>query len=290
MTIRLIPSVAASVLVMCASASLVAQGRDGTFRGTDLTGANTESSRVFPLRAVTGVAHWNVEIDTLDWRPKWTVRLQLTAPDTGAIVIRWATAARPTPGTYGVKIVSTGVSHADPKFVTVTFSVREGNKAREYLIGDELDRVVVTRANTNGSVAGTVAFFATRYSDGPPPAPGLRDYVNRKETGSFEAVAGGSAPQPAMTARLQQSILSRALFGFTVTWSGAMNGDGSADSTRTPVKARAYLASRWSEALIVDSLATNAGDFYLRVRGKIIPVVCNMTPHDLGPHCTIPRR
>ena len=286
---KLLRSLAVTMLVVgSASATASAQNQRGTLHGTDSSGAKIRTSNVSAVRALAGAAQSRVEIDTLDWRPKWTLRLLITEPDTGVIVIRWATSARPTPGTYPVKIVSTGASHADPKFVTATFSVREPDGPKDYVIGEFDNRVVVRGAGADGSLSGTFSLFPTRYAT-DPRAAGPNSWVNRREEGSFESAPGASAPPPKMTAAQQQRILSRALLGFGITWAGAENGDGHADSTRTPAKARAFLAARWKDALMVDSLALSASDFFLRVRGRIIPVVCTFTPHDYATQCTTPR-
>jgi len=284
---RLFLLVVAGLLVAGANVSVAAQNQRGTFRGIDSSGAKAGDSRASSLRVLAGAAQSRVEIDTLDWRSKWTLRLLLTEPDTGIMVIRWATASRPTPGTYPVKVVSTGVSHSDPKFVTATFTAREREGIRSYTIGEFDNRVVVLRAATNGSVAGTFAFLAMRYAT-DPSIRGAATWVNRRESGSFESAPGASQPQPTMTKDQQQHILTRALIGFSITWLGAENGDGNADSTRSSRKARAFLATRWKEALIVDSLATSADDFFLRVHGKIIPVVCTFTSDDFAPRCVAP--
>lgn len=284
---RLLPLLVASLLVACANVSVSAQNQRGTFRGIDSSGAKAGDSRASPLRVMAGAAQSRVEIDTLDWRSKWTLRLLLTEPDTGIMVIRWATAARPTPGTYPVKVVATGVSHADPRFVTATFTAREREGMRTYTIGEFDNRVVVLRAAANGSVAGTFAFLAMRYAT-DPSIRGAGAWVNRRESGSFQSAPGASQPPPPMTKDQQQHILTRALIGFGITWLGAENGDGNADSTRSSRKARAFLATRWKEALIVDSLATSADDFFLRVHGRIIPVVCIFTSHDFAPRCVAP--
>jgi hypothetical protein len=256
--------------------------------GTDSLDARAEGVATAPSRPLTGRAEWRIEIDTLDWRPKWTIRLLLSRPDSGVVTIRWATTALPRAGSYEPKIVATGVSHADSRFVTVSYSVAEGGIIRSYLVGAYDERVIITRVAPNGSVAGSFSFLASRFSD-EPPKNFLHSYATRAVSATFEAVAGGPLRAPTMTASHQKEILWRALDGFGTTWMGALNGDGDADSTHTPAKGRAFLASRWSAALTVDSLAASPSDYYLRVRGKFFPIVCAMTPHDLAPRCEPPR-
>ena len=281
-----LPSLATILLLLTTRPALGLQARSGTFAIVDSTAARANDPRSFSVRTLAGNAAWRLELDPTDWRTKWTVRLSMSPPDSGMIIIRWATADRPQPGAYQVKRIGIGYSHADARFVTVSFLAREGGTVQEYSVGQP-SRVVVSNADS-GIVTGSIAYIADRYVD-DRASGGSGSWAVRRGGGSFQATAGPPVRQPSMTAALQERILWGALDVFAVTWIGAINGDGPADSTKTVAKARAFLEARWSEALIIDSLATNTQGFYVRAHGKIIPIVCVVTEHDSAPRCTPPR-
>src|SRR5258708_21400301 len=240
---------------------------------TDRTG---EGGISIPARPVSFTATATTEIDTIDWRPKFTVRIQLNSPDTSALVIRAANEKHPEARSHGVKILSTGASHANPGFVSAALMALEDGRPQPYMINNQ---VTFDSSDSSGAVRGAFELVASRYAE---DGQMIHKIVWRHLNGAF-AATHNPVPElpPKMTAQLQERILRRALDGYIITWSGAINGDGDASSTQSPALAREFLSSRWDAAMTIDSLSTSPQHTYVRLRGRYVPIVCSLSDeHD----------
>src|SRR6476659_5108876 len=88
------------------------QVRTGQFVGRDSLDTRHEPATPGRVRSsVTGTATWTIELDSLDLRRKFTIRLALPAPSPVTIVLRAVDSLPPAPGTYELMIPSSGASH-----------------------------------------------------------------------------------------------------------------------------------------------------------------------------------
>ena len=81
--------------------------RPGLVQGIKIGANGADSGFVakLPRTQATGTASSAIEIDTLDFRPKWTMRLRLTGHDSLEIVIRAADTLPPEPRPYKMIMV-----------------------------------------------------------------------------------------------------------------------------------------------------------------------------------------
>jgi hypothetical protein len=250
------------------------------FVGVDST--NATEGGVAGRRGVEGKASWAIELDTLDLRRKFTIRIILSGTAATTLVLRAADSTPPSPGRYTTLIPGTGVSHGDRRLVRADLAANEGGRERSYLPGGRFLDTLVFEPDAEPSrrwVRGSLHIVATRYGDARAGAD--QALIVRLVRGSFVASAGPETPELVrVTADMQERVLRRALDGFVIAASGATNADGPADSTRTAARARRFLESRWRAAAHVDSLAADAGSFYVRLRGTHAGVTCDVSSSD----------
>jgi hypothetical protein len=199
--------------------------------------------------------------------------------------VRAAAGAAFAPGAYGAAILSTGASHADPRFVAVGLVAHDAGRAKVYHVGGRADSVWIDSV-ARGVVYGHLYASPFRYGPREPKAPMLRQLVWREVRASFAATPAPPPAAPALTDDAQERALRRALDGFAMTWAGAVNGDGPRDSVLTPAAARRFLRARWGGVLRVDSVAVTGGRFYLRVSGAARPVTCVLASSEAPVECT----
>jgi hypothetical protein len=238
---------------------------------------------------VVGTAAWRLELDSLDWRRKVTLRLVLAGPEHAEYVIRMAGPRAPS-GRLAVKNVPS--SHVDPRYYTATMAVREEGDLRVYDDWNtSIDTVVLERLDSlppRAVLRGTIHLMGFHYF-GAARAPGHG--AIRELDGVF---AARFDPRPAPTPRtmthdVQGRIIYDALNDFAIGFAGGVLNPNAADSTKDNARARAYLASRWGEAATLDSLAVSPTDFYVRMRGRYAPVTCVVVYRSVGPSCTSSR-
>src|SRR5258708_1528258 len=133
----------------------------GRFVGTMATDRTGEGGLSIPARPAAGTATWRIEIDTIDWRPKFTVRIQLDSPDTSALVIRAANEKQPEARSHGVKILSTGASHANPGFVSAALMALEDGRPQPYMINNQ---VTFDSSDSSGAVRGAFELAPSPYA------------------------------------------------------------------------------------------------------------------------------
>lgn len=273
LAVSLIPRPAA------AQAAATPRAPRGSFVGSDSLDARMEpgsSSR--GRHQLRGAATWTIERDTLDLRPKFTIRLELPAPSPATIVIRAVDSMPPAPGRYSFFIKGSGASHSRPGEVSASVYSREGRRKREYLpIGDTLVITSVTTDDGVPLVSGHLAMRSGRLEESKPAL--VRGYVWLEIMGDFTA-SPAREPRPviAVTEDMQRAVLLKALTGFLITSSGAINSDGAADSTHSAPMGRAFLESRWSDALVVEHVEASDTSFSVRLRGRFVPIVCEYKP------------
>jgi hypothetical protein len=195
----------------------------GVVRGTMLGAFRQDSGSVakLPRTAAVGTASYAIEIDTLDFRPKWTMRLRLAGSDAMEIVLRCADTLPPRPRPYEMIVLATGASHADTRYLAGELTVRENGVRRRFILGGIGDRVTFDAAK-DGAVAGAIAVVGSRLdfeAQGFPPwrYRGLEaNFTTRPERPSVSA----SRLTPGSEVRMMQ----RALDGVLMTWYGAENG------------------------------------------------------------------
>lgn len=263
--------------------------RPGSIRGTVVFRQDAaDHSEVAPL-PVTGTAKWRLELDSLDWRRKLTLRFVLSGPAQAEYVIRTAGPGVPR-GVLRVK--NNPSSHVDPRYYTATMSVREQGNRRVYdYWALTMDTVAFERVDSAASGAilrGTIHLMGF-HGFGAARRPG--EQTTRQLDATF---AAGFDPRPApmprtMTHDVQGRIMYDALNDFAVGFMDGVIKPSATDSTKDNARARAYLVSRWGEAAMVDSVATGPADFYVRMRGRYAPVTCIVTYHASAPSCTSSR-
>jgi hypothetical protein len=110
---------------------------------------------------------------------------------------------------------------------------------------------------------------------------------SRLLVGSFNA-RYDPRPEPAireMSAALLTRVLRSALQDFSKTWVQHKFHVTPGDSSFDVVKAKAYIRNRFSDVLVIDSLSTNYNAFYVRLRGRSMPIVCTMMTGAIEPSC-----
>ena len=248
----------------------------GTFVGRDSLDTRHEPATPGRVRSsVTGTATWTSELDSLDLRRKFTIRIELPAPAPVTIVLRAFDSLPPAPGAYDVMIASTGASHGSRWSMHGDVFAREGARDRRYF--PLVTKVVVASASTDAGqpvITGKLEMLSHRYADGKPGQM-VFDNVMLRINGDFAArAAENPTPTIAVTPAMQEAVLQRAIDGFMITSSEAANGDGDADSTHQTARARAFLESRWHHAAVIEKIEANGMQFVVRLRGRYVPVVC----------------
>jgi hypothetical protein len=237
-----------------------------------------------PRIPATGMASSGIEIDTLDFRPKWTMRLRLAGPDSMEIVLRCADTLPPEPRPYEIMILATGASHADPRYLAGELTVHENGARRRLILGGSRDRVTFGAAK-EGAIPGAIAVVGSRIDF---DAQGSRQWRYRGLEANFTArtvrpSASVSRPTPGSEVRMMR----RALNGVLMSFYGAINGDGEL-TDRTSAGVRAFIERRWRPAIEVDSVRVRGDSVWLRLRGARFGVRCAQSGHDLHPTCTTP--
>jgi hypothetical protein len=279
-------SVAAMAPLLVASAQRP-QGSRGVFRGTLVAKANAADPTVVQPDSVSGTASWRFELDSLDWRRKLTLRIEL-AGGRGAYVIRTADTLPPRELLQPKNVPS---SHADPAYFTASLVVRENGAPREYPRWYSAgDSVIVSRIEVLSPKTvfrGAVRLHALRDDASDMPGAHPNQSAVRILVGTFEASFDPeleSTPST-MTPALQTKILQQALYDFAITWMSYRVNPRAGDSTTDNDKARAFLARRWGEAAIVDSVAVDAAHLRVRLRGRYVPIVCVLDERRAGSTC-----
>jgi hypothetical protein len=250
----------------------------GTFVGRDSLDARKEAASTSRTRSdLRGSATWTIELDSLDLRQKFTLRFKIPEPSPVTIVLRSLDSLPPRPGQYTAMLTSTGASHSRPGALHGDVYTRERDRDRHYhIFGSRVLITSVTMADGRPIVTGNVEIRGERYADAPPKTL-VFDYVQLDIRGEFAArAAPNTRPQVVVTSQMQESVLRRALDGFVITHSGAINGDGGADSTRQSEPARQFLASRWRDAAIIERAQATGMQYQVRLRGRHAPVVCDV--------------
>ena len=248
----------------------------GTFVGRDSLDTRREPATPSRVRAsVTGTATWTIELDSLDLRRKFTLRIALPVPAPVTIVLRAFDSLPPAPGTYDVMIASTGASHGSRWSMHGDVYAREGSHDRRYF--PLVTKIVVASVATDAGqplITGKLEMLSHRYADGKPGQM-VFDNVMLRIDGDFAAhAAENPMPTIAVTPAMQEAVLQRAIDGFMITSAEAANGDGDADSTHETARARAFLESRWHHAAVIEKIEANGMQFVVRLRGRYAPVVC----------------
>lgn len=246
----------------------------GSFTGEASDGRPESTSRA------DGTAEWSYDLDSLDLRRKVTIRIALRTPDSTTVVLRAIDAALPAPGTYGVLLPSTGVSHHDSRTFRADIHTTEAGTRRNYVLG-ALDKDTVfietpVEGGADSTIRGRIRLRGSRYADAKP-GESTRDTMKHDVFGTFVAPQSMSAgPGVAVTPAMQEAVLRRALDGFVMTHTGGVNGDGAADSTKTTALARRFLESRWSGGAVVDSVLVSGQAYHVRLRGRFVPTICEV--------------
>jgi len=262
----------------------------GTFRGTLAVKWNAADQKTVKPDSVQGTATWRFERDSLDWRRKLTLHIDL-ANGRGSYIIRTADTVPPRRALTTKNVPS---SHLDARFFTASLVVRENGPAREYASGDVVaDSVIFFAADSlspTTRLRGTVGLHRFRAVDREVAGARPGQQAVRILTGRFEA-AFDPRPDPTprtMTADLQTKILQQALYDFAITWMSYRVNERAGDSTTDNDKARAFLIRRWSEAAIVDSVAVDKTHLRVRLRGRYVPIICRVDERIAGSACTRP--
>jgi len=259
----------AFVVLLCVPLSLAAQSPRaplGAARGVRIGNAARDTGMVdaLPRQAVAGSATYAVETDTFDFRRKWTVRLRFPGPDSMEMALRYGDSIPPRPGHYGLQLLATGASQARGS-VAGALRVWEGTRWRDYVVGS-FDDSVRFAAGPRGSAAGTVAVVGGRIDQSDAATRPVGIWRFRGLRVDFDARRVASPPAPVPDAAAEDRIMRRAIDGLMITWSGAINGDGTI-APRTAAGVRAFLMARWSATLAVDSVAVQGEDLWIRLRG-----------------------
>ena len=256
----------------------------GTFVGEEGSDPRSEGRPEATVRA-GGTAQWSYELDSLDLRRKVTIRIALNTPESTYVVLRALDDAPPAPGLYGTLLPATGVSHHDPHLFHADIHSTEVGRQRNYLLGSlNKDSVFIDPAPDgaphDSTLRGRIRLRGSRFADQKGNEV-LRDYVMHDVFGSFVAPQSMAAgPSVVVTPQMQEMTLRRALDGFMTTNMGAINGDGGMDSTMTSPLARRYLEARWGAAAVVDSLVASGRSYFIRLRGRFVPTMCEVDSRD----------
>ena len=260
--------------------------RPGLVQGIKIGANGADSGFVAKLPRIPakGTAVSAIEIDTLDFRPKWTMRLRLAGPDSMELVIRCADTLPPEPRPYDIIILATGASHADPRYLAGELTLRENGVRRRFNLGGSGDRIRFD-APRDGMAAGAIAVVGSRIDSEAQGFPGWR---HRGLEARFTARPDPSpARAPRLTPESEVRMMHRALDGVLMTWYGAENGDGEL-ADRTPAGVRAFVERRWSPAIEVDSVRTQDDTLWLRLRGTRFRTRCARGGDEMRTACTIP--
>lgn len=245
----------------------------GSFRGHAVILEDARSTPAGADQPASGTARWRLELDSLDWRYKPTLRITLARPDTAALVIR---ITRPVL-----------VSRLAPQRYTASLYVRERGAPQVYdqwfshrdtvLIESEppLSRASVLRGR----------LLVQGYRDSVP-GRSVGPKMTRRIVGEFTATFDPRPDPypPTMTDSLQEAILRRALWDAGLQWLESKVHIDPTDSTHETRKLRPYLESRWSGAATIDSASTDLYHFYIRMRGRHAPITCIHT-EEVHPTC-----
>jgi hypothetical protein len=251
----------------------------GTFQGT-LVVSDDARDTTARARPVSGRAQWRLELDSLDWRRKVTIRIVLDGPDRAEYVIRTADSTDPGRVLY---MRNNASSHADRRYFTGRISLLGASDPRRYTdFSTVRDSVTFVpgygRASGNRTLRGTVDLQGYREFSAPKKGEFFGQQATRILRGSFAATFD-PRPEPVprtMTAAVQRGILDRALFDFGINYANQLMHLGQGDSTLDNRLARGYLASRWGNAATVDSIDVDYRHVYVRLRGRYLPIRCEL--------------
>jgi hypothetical protein len=187
--------------------------RAGTFVGTHLVREDVRDTAATTAHQVSGRATWRLELDTLDWRRKVTVRLLLPGPDQTVVVIR---TAGPNPPQRWLTAKNMATSHADPRYFTATISALEHGRWREFtehdVVRDTISFLPMANITPGATLRGTISLLGfaeiTR---------NVHPLKVRIVQGAF-AAAYDSQPEPprTMTPAEQKRVMHAALYDFAI--------------------------------------------------------------------------
>jgi hypothetical protein len=249
----------------------------GTFRGSLVMKDDARDTVARTLPAVTGTAQWRIELDSLDWRRKITIRITLPGPEHAVYVIRTADSTAP----QRVLHVTNLSPHANPTYFTAVMIPSGTADQRPYgnwVITDSVTFVPgPERASGDRTLRGTVRLEGSRdFALQKKPGERYRQQAQRTLDGVFAATFD-PRPEPVprtMTPALQRAIMDQALYDFGINWMNQLMHLGQGDSTLDNRLARGYLASRWGNAATVDSIDVSYRHAYVRLRGRYVPITC----------------
>ena len=248
-------------------------------------GADSGFVAKLPRTQAAGTASSGIELDTLDFRPKWTMRLRLAGHDSMEIVIRCADTLPPEPRPYDMIMTGSGMSHADPKYLAAEMTVSENGVRRRFMINGSRNRITFGPAGS-GAVTGAISVVGARIDFEAQGFP--RPWLHRGLEARFTTRPRPSTASAAqVTPESEVRMMKDALDGVILSWYGAVNGDGDLQD-RTPAGIRAFVERRWRPAIEVDSIEVRGGDLWLRLRGARSGVRCARSGDGLGPTCTMP--
>src|SRR5829696_6750534 len=105
----------------------------GSYVGTDSLDASHEPTTPSRRRGPSaGSASWAIELDTLDLRRKFTIRIQVATPTPVTIVLRGVDSLPLRAGRYLTMIPSSGASHSRPNEIHADVYTMEGERSRHY--------------------------------------------------------------------------------------------------------------------------------------------------------------
>jgi hypothetical protein len=262
---------------------------DGIVRGTVTFKRNSRQSVAGLATPVSGTAQWRLELDSLDWRRKLTLRLTLDGPPRASYVIRTAD-ARP-PQEVLESTPSPSRSHLDTHRFVATRSVdaRSGRRVSEQLsaYGDSLFIQRVDSLSPDVVLRGSIRLL--RF---PDPTTGAKHRPREQTSQLLDAVFAATFNRRAdpvprtMNASLQERIIGNALDLFAIRWAEGAVDASAADSSRDTGRARAYLLGHWGEAAILDSVSASGNAFYVRMHGRYARISCVVTSRMYAPKCS----
>lgn len=243
-----------------------------------------DSSGITPY-AVTGTATWRLETDTANWRRKVTLRLTIDGPEPVEIVVR-APFSRPPASAAVVPAYS--LRH-QPVFVA-SMTAREQGDAWTYSVpqvGDVLHLdAPVAPTDSLAVLRGQLLLMGFHNRRRGRSASWLDPQTRRTVRVTFAATFDSQpAPVPAMRPGRQRQILADALYDFAKRSLEGGLQPVTPDSTRDAALARAYLLNRWSDAATVDTVIVGPKGFYVRLRGRVLPVTCEFSSLMGMPNC-----
>jgi len=238
--------------------------------------------RALPRDSIRGRATYAVELDTFDFRPKWTLRLWFPGPDSLELVLRHGDTLPPKAGSYRLDLLATGRSH-NREAVAGGVRAWDGSQWQAFVTGGPQDWVTFG-ASAPGTMVGVVDLVAARLDYSDPKLRPLGRWRYRGLAVVFTAQRGTSPPPPPMAPADEDRLMVRAIDGLMITWSGAINGDGELRH-RTEAGVRDFIAQRWGTTLAVDSIVLHGEELWIRLRGTHLGRRCSQSTSEVAFHC-----